>query len=149
MWLTEPAISSSPVLTRAVASAADWQLAWVFSMALTDELTPWVRRVSISLISEVLAWVRAARARTSSATTAKPRPCSPARAASMAALRASRLVWPAMAPITPRISVMRWASCCMLSTLWVALATSSINAITLLDASPTTTRERSAFSLAR
>src|SRR5438128_4496590 len=34
--------------------------------------------------------------RTSSATTAKPRPCSPARAASMAALSASRLVWPAM-----------------------------------------------------
>jgi hypothetical protein len=30
--------------------------------------------------------------RTSSATTAKPRPCSPARAASMAALSASRLV---------------------------------------------------------
>ena len=34
--------------------------------------------------------------RTSSATTAKPRPCSPARAASMAALRASRLVCSAM-----------------------------------------------------
>ena len=34
--------------------------------------------------------------RTSSATTAKPRPCSPARAASMAAFSASRLVWPAM-----------------------------------------------------
>ena len=34
--------------------------------------------------------------RTSSATTAKPRPCSPARAASMAALSASRFVCPAM-----------------------------------------------------
>ena len=35
--------------------------------------------------------------RTSSATTAKPRPCSPARAASMAALSASRLVCAAIA----------------------------------------------------
>ena len=34
--------------------------------------------------------------RTSSATTAKPRPCSPARAASIAAFSASRFVWPAM-----------------------------------------------------
>ena len=34
--------------------------------------------------------------RTSSATTAKPRPCSPARAASIAALSARRLVCPAM-----------------------------------------------------
>ena len=53
MWLTEPAISSRPVFTRAVASAADWQLAWVFSMAATEELTPAVRRVSISLIAAI------------------------------------------------------------------------------------------------
>ncbi len=33
---------------------------------------------------------------TSVATTEKPRPASPARAASMVALRASRLVWPAI-----------------------------------------------------
>ncbi len=45
-------------------------------------------------------WVRWARARTSSATTAKPRPASPARAASIAALSASRLVCSAMARIT-------------------------------------------------
>ena len=37
---------------------------------------------------------------TSSATTAKPRPCSPARAASMAAFRASRFVCPEMPEIT-------------------------------------------------
>ena len=34
-------------------------------------------------------------------------------------------------------------------TVWVALETSPINALTLRDASPTTTRERSACSLAR
>src|SRR5581483_5254522 len=45
-----------------------------------------------------------ARLRTSLATTAKPRPCSPARAASTAALSASRLVWKAMSSMTPMMS---------------------------------------------
>ncbi len=43
---------------------------------------------------------RIARLRTSSATTAKPLPASPARAASTAALRASRLVWKAISSMT-------------------------------------------------
>ena len=45
-----------------------------------------------SLISRAESAERWARARTSAATTAKPRPASPARAASTPALRASRLV---------------------------------------------------------
>ena len=47
---------------------------------------------------------------TSEATTAKPRPASPARAASMVALSASRLVWPAIAWIRPITSPMRVAA---------------------------------------
>ncbi len=56
----------------------------------------WPTRPAISAVALV---VRSASLRTSSATTAKPRPCSPARAASMAALSASRLVWSAISLI--------------------------------------------------
>src|SRR3546814_9198380 len=55
------------------------------------------------LISRAASAERCASARTSWATTAKPRPLSPARAASMPALRASRLVWKAISSITPMI----------------------------------------------
>ena len=51
---------------------------------------------------------RCASARTSDATTAKPRPASPARAASTPAFSASRLVWNAISSITPMI----WLICC-------------------------------------
>jgi len=56
-------------------------------------------RISRALFSEI-----SARFRTSSATTANPRPCSPARAASMAAFRASKLVWSAIRTTAPTIS---------------------------------------------
>ncbi|MNC14037.1 hypothetical protein D3C75_618030 [compost metagenome] len=52
------------------------------------------------LISFAACALRCARLRTSPATTAKPRPCSPARAASTAAFSARILVWKAMPSIT-------------------------------------------------
>src|SRR5574343_288294 len=68
---------------------------------------------TILLISAVEAAVRSASLRTSSATTAKPRPVSPARAASMAAFSAKRLVWAASSPSTLAMLPMsceRWRS---------------------------------------
>ena len=62
-------------------SAGNWA-----SMESATRSTPgWIWDTALSAPAESL--------RTSSATTAKPRPASPARAASMAAFRASRLVW--------------------------------------------------------
>ena len=56
------------------------------------------------LISLAASAERCARLRTSVATTAKPRPASPARAASTAALSASRLVCEAMPLMMPTMS---------------------------------------------
>ncbi len=56
------------------------------------------------LISFAASALRCARLRTSAATTAKPRPCSPALAASTAALSARMLVWKAMPSMTPVMS---------------------------------------------
>jgi hypothetical protein len=61
-------------------------------------------RVLISRAAPALRW---ASVRTSEATTAKPRPCSPARAASTAAFSARMLVWKAMPSMVPMISPMR------------------------------------------
>jgi hypothetical protein len=62
-------------------------------------------------ISPVAFAVCAASALTSCATTAKPRPASPARAASIVALRARRLVCSAMAVMSFTTSPMRCAAC--------------------------------------
>jgi hypothetical protein len=56
------------------------------------------------LISRAACALRCARLRNSPATTAKPRPWSPARAASTAAFSVRMLVWNAMASIVPMMS---------------------------------------------
>src|SRR5476649_1505110 len=60
-----------------------------------------------ALISLADCALRCARLRTSPATTAKPRPCSPARAASTAAFSARILVWKAIPSITVIMSAIR------------------------------------------
>ncbi len=79
--------------------------------------------VAISaLISRAASALRWASERTSPATTAKPRPCAPARAASTAALSARMLVWKAMLSITPMMSpILRelaLISSMVVTTLW-------------------------------
>ncbi|CAM3513725.1 hypothetical protein ACAN107058_07830 [Paracidovorax anthurii] len=71
----------------------------------------WLPLLTLSTLSVMRALIslaacaeRCASVRTSLATTAKPRPCSPARAASTAALSARILVWKAMESITPMMS---------------------------------------------
>ena len=66
-------------------------------------------RGDLAAISSVALAVCAASAFTSLATTAKPLPASPARAASMVAFSASRLVWPAMSLISRTTSPIRAA----------------------------------------
>ncbi|CAJ0688210.1 hypothetical protein R77591_03213 [Ralstonia mannitolilytica] len=81
------------------------------SMTAPASLTsvePFSTRPTESLISSLISLAavaeRCARLRTSPATTANPRPCSPARAASTAAFNARMLVWNAIPSITPMIS---------------------------------------------
>ncbi|OPZ59246.1 MAG: hypothetical protein BWY87_01100 [Deltaproteobacteria bacterium ADurb.Bin510] len=78
--------------------------------------------VSISsLISCDAAAERLASARTSSATTAKPLPCSPARAASTAAFKASRLVWKATS-LTVAVISRIWLAAWVMASMAVAIS---------------------------
>ncbi len=79
------------------ASSASAVPAWI--MSSESRMTP---RMSCAAAA-----LRCARLRTSEATTANPRPCSPARAASTAALRARMLVWKAMPSMIATMSAMR------------------------------------------
>ena len=64
-----------------------------------DRVSPCTVSITVA-ISCVACTDRSARRRTSSATTAKPLPASPARAASIVALSASRFVWSAIPSMT-------------------------------------------------
>ena len=68
-------------------------------------------------MSTVALWVCCDRVLTSAATTANPLPASPARAASMVALRASRFVWEAISEMMPIMLPMRSDASRSVSTL--------------------------------
>ena len=87
--------------TTAVPSVVSWEPFSTTRTALV--VSVWIAPIS-PVISVAACWVSSASFLTSSATTANPRPCSPARAASIAALSASRLVWAAIRVIVSTIA---------------------------------------------
>ena len=101
------AISRVAAPCCSIASAAS---AAMVSMRCTTWAMPWIAATaSVEVLRIACTWreissvalaVWVASAFTSEATTAKPLPASPARAASMVAFSARRLVWPAMAVIS-------------------------------------------------
>ncbi|MNT39229.1 hypothetical protein D3C72_1754580 [compost metagenome] len=103
---TAPRIFSRACWTFSDCPTVPLAISWLTPIALTAAPTPPCSLAIICSISSVDCWVRLASVRTSSATTANPRPCSPALAASMAALSASRLVCSAMLFITSSTRLM-------------------------------------------
>ncbi|MNP60315.1 hypothetical protein D3C76_1553890 [compost metagenome] len=89
-------------------------------------------RLRISLAAVALRW---ASMRTSAATTANPRPCSPAPAASTAALSARMLVWKAMPSITLEISAIFLALAWMVSIVVSMCCMASPPALAVREAS--------------
>ena len=84
-----------------------------------------------ALISFAASAERWASARTSCATTAKPRPASPARAASTPAFRARRLVWKAISSITLMISPISREICSIRPIAATASRTIAANSVAL------------------
>ncbi|MEZ5262248.1 MAG: hypothetical protein R2755_10850 [Acidimicrobiales bacterium] len=109
---------------------------WITSMAADISSVMVVTMLPTSAAAVV---VSLARSFTSVATTANPRPASPARAASMVALRASRLVCSAMAVITDSICEIRPEVSPSRSTVAVAAPAASA-AISISDDASTVMR---------
>jgi len=117
-----------PSTMRVTLSAASRMPAMVWPASPTCRTPARTRAPDSSMSCRIsrAAWaLRCASVRTSPATTAKPLPCAPARAASTPALSARMLVWKAMLSTTPTISPMRRALCAMSSMQRATSATAS------------------------
>ena len=118
IWLSEACTLSTLRAASVTPSASELMPRAAFSDCSLISRT-------ITLISSEASLVRCANCRTSPATTAKPRPCSPARAASMAAFSASKLVRAEISEMASVKPVMRLDLSCKLSMVLEAPCASS------------------------
>ncbi len=100
--------SSSIVAVEAISSPTSYACLMPCSVAMIVAFVSSWTPAMITPIDSVDRMDRSASLRTSAATTAKPRPASPARAASIAAFSASRLVCAEISLISSRISPIFW-----------------------------------------
>ncbi len=106
-WRVAVLISVIRSLTRRTLTTISSMVRPALSTWLVPVPTLSTESVISCLISLAAPAERCDSERISAATTANPRPCSPARAASTAAFNARMLVWKAMPSITPMMSTMR------------------------------------------
>src|SRR3979490_1113908 len=107
--VAESCSSTAAAMVVAIALISRMVLLMPLIAVTQSPVADWIAATCPAISSVALAvWL--ASSLTSEATTANPLPASPARAASMVALSASRLVWPAMALISSTTSPIFWAA---------------------------------------
>src|SRR3954471_7572875 len=131
-WVAAPCSSTAAAMVEAISDIRP-MVSPISLMAATDSwVAAWMPDICW-LISPVAFAVCSASAFTSDATTAKPRPASPARAASMVALSASRLVWPAMVLISSTTSPIRVAALASSATRSLVLRACDTASLAMFD----------------
>src|SRR3989441_657558 len=137
-------ISASPRAAPSATDSTPRTFAWPAAIVAVTSST-WVRITAVVAATSAAALADSSASwRTSSATTANPFPCSPARAASIAAFSANRFVWEEIRLISSTkssIAALCCASCC---TCVDVVCTTSRTESSALPAASTSPRCRSA-----